>query len=58
MGAVVYLCRPYIGGKISLFSAFIIAVVVYLIAAYFNKAFDDEDREIFNRAFKVKLWHF
>jgi len=58
MGVAAYLSRPYITGKTRLFAALFAAAAIYLIAAYFNKAFEDEDREIFNRAFKVKLWHF
>ncbi|MDP2905990.1 MAG: polysaccharide biosynthesis C-terminal domain-containing protein [Candidatus Omnitrophota bacterium] len=58
MAAVLFSLRPLIVNRINLFLILICGMGVYILAAYLNKAFDDRERALFNRAFKVKLWYF
>lgn len=58
MGIFIYFLKSAIVNKATLILSVFLAIAIYAVLAYLNKAFEDEDREIFNRAFKVKLWHF
>lgn len=54
----IFLLKAKIHSKESLIFVVIVGFLIYFIVAYLNKAFDQVDREIFNRAFKIKIWNF
>jgi len=58
MGVAVFFLRAFAQDRFSLGCVSVLGVVIYVAAALTNKAFSADEREIFNRAFKVKLWNF
>ena len=58
MALVLYFLRPAIANKISLALVSIVGIAVYLFASYLNKAFENNERDLFNRAFKARIWCF
>lgn len=58
MALALFFLKPVVANKISLSFVFAGGIAVYLFAAYFNKVFDSNERNLFNRAFKVRVWCF
>lgn len=57
-GIIIILLRPFIINVFTLFGVIFFSAVVYLITSYFNKAFDEYDRQIINKPFKKFIWNF
>jgi|ETNmetMinimDraft_2_1059921.scaffolds.fasta_scaffold47665_2 hypothetical protein len=55
---MVFAMRDFISNILSLFIVLMIGGLVYLIASYVNKGFDDADRKILNEAIGKKIWMF
>lgn len=58
MGAIIYLLRPLINDIYTLLFISFVSPIIYLIIAYFNKAFDEKERAVFNRILKRPVFVF
>ncbi|MFA4991910.1 MAG: polysaccharide biosynthesis C-terminal domain-containing protein [Candidatus Omnitrophota bacterium] len=56
--AVLILARGFIKDAFSLISAAALSCLVYMVVSYFNRGFEDRDRELINRGLGRKIWVF
>jgi len=54
----ILLIRPLITNIFTLILALFLAFIVYLVSSFFNKAFEEYDRNLLNKAFKKPVWIF
>lgn len=57
-GILVLILKPFINNIFFLFLFLLIAATVYLVASFFNKVFDDYDRQILNKSFGKIILNF
>jgi O-antigen/teichoic acid export membrane protein len=50
--------RAYIGSIFTLIGFLLFTIIIYLTFSFFNKLFDEQERELFNRAIGKKIWIF
>lgn len=53
-----FLLRPLVKDAFSLAGAFLCAVSLYLAVSFFNKGFEEKDRETINKTIGRKIWGF
>lgn len=58
VGLVLYLIKSTIIGIGSLLIVTLSGIGVYAVLSYYNKPFNDYDRELLNKGFKIPIWHF
>lgn len=57
-GLVLYLLKNNISNIITLISVIFTGVITYIFLSIYNKPFNNYDRELLNKGFKIPLWHF
>jgi O-antigen/teichoic acid export membrane protein len=55
---IIFPVKEMIHSSLSLLIVLFIAIFIYLVVSYFNKAFNDNDRQIINQASGKKIWIF
>jgi O-antigen/teichoic acid export membrane protein len=53
-----YVFSSHVTGLMTLLIALGLSGIIYLLISYFNRPFDETDRDYINRAFGRKLWVF
>lgn len=53
-----FFLKNFIHDILSLAVVLVVGLIIYLIFSYFNKGFDEKDRELMNRGIGRKLWAF